>query len=226
VGGGSKILALDTATNSCSVAYWSDGVCVASRFEVMARGQSEALAPMAAAVMRDAAGAGGFETLDGVAVTVGPGTFTGVRIGLAAAKALALPRRLPVVALTTFDALRCGIDQGDNPLLIAIETKRADFYVQLFAPGGKPVSAPAALDAEDIAPLLLGGPVALGGDGARRLLAALPGEASRFRRLSMPDCPNAAVFGACAAERLDGGVLGAAEPLYLRPPSVTLRPAG
>ncbi|MCH7931874.1 MAG: tRNA (adenosine(37)-N6)-threonylcarbamoyltransferase complex dimerization subunit type 1 TsaB, partial [Proteobacteria bacterium] len=93
-----NVLALDTATAACSVALWSDGTVLAQRFATMARGHAEALMPMVEAVMAEAGLA--FADLDLVATTVGPGTFTGLRVGLAAARGLALAGGLPIVGVT------------------------------------------------------------------------------------------------------------------------------
>ncbi|WP_420345966.1 tRNA (adenosine(37)-N6)-threonylcarbamoyltransferase complex dimerization subunit type 1 TsaB [Pelagibius sp.] len=95
------LLALEAAGAACSAAVWAGGRVAARRFAPMLRGQSEHLVPMIAEAMAD--WGGGFAALDAVAVTTGPGGFTGVRIGLAAARGLALARRLPVLGLSSFE---------------------------------------------------------------------------------------------------------------------------
>ena len=95
-----KILAFDSATSACSAAIWRDGEIPARRFVAMERGQSEALIPMVVEVLKEAGLT--YAEIDFIAVTVGPGSFTGVRIGLAAARGMALAGGLPVVGVTTF----------------------------------------------------------------------------------------------------------------------------
>mgnify|MGYP001185323170 CR=1 FL=1 len=218
-----KILAFDTAANACSAALWVAGDVVAARHEVMVRGQAEALAPMIAdlfeeaPVLRD-----GFAELDAISVTVGPGTFTGVRIGLAMARALALPRQLPIIGLTTIDAVHWQSPTVKTPLLVALETKRDDFYIQLFDHAGTAAMAPSALTAEQVLAHLPSEPVTLVGDGAERLALALAEAGGPNSQSIGSIMPIAGEFVALAAERLQNGVLGDAEPLYLRSPSVTL----
>ena len=97
------VLAIDTACSACSAALARDGVVVAARSEAMARGHAEALMPMVQAVMAEARIA--WADLELVAVTNGPGSFTGLRTGLAAARGIALAQGIPVAGVTTLEAV-------------------------------------------------------------------------------------------------------------------------
>jgi tRNA threonylcarbamoyladenosine biosynthesis protein TsaB len=220
-----NILALDTATNTCSVALWSEGRVIAALSENMERGQAEALAPMISAVMIEARQIipEEFSALHAIAVTIGPGAFTGVRIGLATAKALALPRQLPVIGLTTFEAIGCDVDQMHQPLLLAIETKREDFYVQMFDNAGAAAMEPVALTANEIRPLLPSEPFMVAGDGADRLISLLSAPGHDLSIVKVQATLDAKNFVALAAKRYQQGNVGRLSPLYLRAPSVTLR---
>ncbi len=99
----SSILAMDTAGGACSAALWRNGQVVASRFELLRRGHAERLVPMIEAVMAE--GAMAYADLDCLAVTLGPGGFTGVRIGLATARGLALACGRPLVGVSNFQVL-------------------------------------------------------------------------------------------------------------------------
>ncbi len=115
-----RILALDTATSACSAALWHDGRVCARRLVRMERGQSEALMPMVLDVLAEAGC--GFSQLDLLAVTVGPGAFTGLRIGLAAARGMALASGIPCLGVTTLEAVAHGVPEGEraaDPLLVA-----------------------------------------------------------------------------------------------------------
>ena len=97
------LLAVDTAGSSCSIAVAAGNEILCLRHEPMERGQAEALLPMAAAAMREA----GFPpaSLDCVATAVGPGSFTGIRVGLAAAQGIALALGAPLIGVTGFEAV-------------------------------------------------------------------------------------------------------------------------
>ena len=92
-----KILACDTALGACSVAVLDGEKTLAHRFEVMARGHAEALAPMVDDTMRESGLA--FSQIDRLAVTTGPGTFTGQRVGLAFMRALRVALKKPLLGL-------------------------------------------------------------------------------------------------------------------------------
>ncbi|MDH3228650.1 MAG: tRNA (adenosine(37)-N6)-threonylcarbamoyltransferase complex dimerization subunit type 1 TsaB [Alphaproteobacteria bacterium] len=215
------LLAVDCATNACSAALWLDGGPGPRRYRPMRRGHAEALMPMVGAVM-DEAGLS-FSDLDAIAVTTGPGAFTGIRIGLAAARGFALAAGLPLIGVTTLEAVASAHDGGGAHLLVALDSKRDDIYVQLFGPDGAPLTDPASAVPEAAARLVPEGPaVALAGDAADRMAAALAGREPAPRRLGGPGLPDAAVVARLAARRFAAAPPGPrkAPPsaLYLRPP--------
>ena len=106
------ILALDTALAACSVALWGEGRILAHKSEDMARGHSERLIPMVLEVMHEAGV--GFAAVTQIAATVGPGSFTGVRIALAAARGLALARHVPLIGVTTLEVVAGVAQQGSD----------------------------------------------------------------------------------------------------------------
>ena len=218
-----KILVFDTSANACSAALWANGKVACACFQVMSRGHSEALAPMISEVFEKYDGCD-FDAgdLSAIAVTIGPGTFTGIRIGLATARALALPRRLPVIGLTNFDVVFWQAPKVKGSTLVVLETKREDFYVQVFSENKEPVQGPMALTAEEIQIRLPDEPVTLIGDGAERLDQQLVDFGREPSRLFGGVEPVAMEFAELASERFDSGVYADPEPLYLRAPSVTV----
>ncbi|MGE5145209.1 MAG: tRNA (adenosine(37)-N6)-threonylcarbamoyltransferase complex dimerization subunit type 1 TsaB [Candidatus Eiseniibacteriota bacterium] len=218
------VLGLDSAAGACSAALWRDGAVIARRLTLMERGHAEALMPMAEAVMTEAGM--DFAALDAVGVTVGPGAFTGVRIGLAAARGLALAAGVPAVGVTTFEALSAAVPEDERAgraLLVAIDTKRADVYAQLFDAALAPLSEPAALSPAALAERLPAVPLLAVGDGVRLLAEVLAGR--DVRASAAPSHPDAAWVATLAASRLAAGRPAAPPaPLYLRPPDA-IRPA-
>ncbi|MEO0036333.1 MAG: hypothetical protein RLZZ501_2356 [Pseudomonadota bacterium] len=213
------VLAIDASTSACSAALRRDGRIVAHRLTAMARGQSEALLPMVAAVMAEAGQ--DFAGLDLIAVTVGPGAFTGLRIGLAAARGLALASGRPLAGIATPLAVAAAVpaaERAGRVLVVALDSRRDRPWVQVFAPDLAPLTAVAALAPAEIEATLAGRPALLVGDGAAALAPALPQAVAA----TSPGWPDAAVVAALAAERWPRGDTLPAEPLYLRPPDVTL----
>lgn len=214
-----RVLAIDSALAACSVAVLVDGRLAAHRFEPMARGHAERLLPMVREVAAEARL--GFADFDLFAVTVGPGHFTGLRVGLAAAQGLALAWGRPLAGVTTLEAVAAAVPAGGRPLVVALESKREDLYVQVFV-GGRAIDRPMALAPERVADWAWPpGELALAGDGAARLQPLLAAAGLRSLRLG-PDTPDAAAVARLAAGRHGTAAALPAEPLYLRPPDVTL----
>ncbi len=221
-----RILGLDTATSACSAALWCEGHILARRFAAMQRGQSETLMPMVRAVMAESGSS--FEALDAIAVTVGPGAFTGVRIGLAAARAMARAAEVPLLGVTTFEAVAHAQTTPRRSLLVALDTKRDDVYVQLFGRDLNPLLDPRACMPESVPAILPATPVDLVGDAASSLHRVLIAAGRRDQVVDGPVLPDAAVVAALAARRIAerppkvGDPMPA--PLYLRPPDATPMP--
>jgi tRNA threonylcarbamoyladenosine biosynthesis protein TsaB len=139
-----RVLAIDTALAACSAAVLDTayGGIVASESLPMVRGHAEALMPLVARVMK-ASGAA-ISDLDRIVVTTGPGSFTGLRVGIAAARGLALATGVPAVGVSTLSAYAApylGVD-GENPVIAAIDARHGHVYLQIFGPGGRTLVAP------------------------------------------------------------------------------------
>lgn len=226
-----KILAFDTAASACSAAIWRDGRLAAHRYERMERGQSEALIPMVMATLADAGES--LAVLDLIAVTVGPGAFTGLRIGLAAAKGFSLATGIPCLGVSTFEAVAHAVPQQEREsarLLVVLETKREDVYAQAFDAALHPLTAPAAVTLEALADFMrphAKSRLLIAGDAAARTLAALGAEGSRLEPVGGAGVPDARHVAAIAAVRFRPDMqLPPLAPLYLRPPEARLPKAG
>lgn len=223
------IFALDAAGGACSVALWASGEVLSRRFEAMVRGQSEQLVPMIGSVMADLPG--GFAALDALAVTTGPGGFTGVRIGLATARGLALARRLPLIGLSSFEVSAAAVTETERSgrrVVALIDSKRSDVFLQSFDASLTPLGDPREVALAGLAEVLPAGPLMLTGDAAEKGLAVLKtaGHAA-VQKAAGAGAADAAVLAARAAWHLGqgagegGGQARAVQPIYLRAPDVT-----
>ncbi len=139
-----RVLAIDTALAACSAAVLdtAHGRIVASESLPMYRGHAEALIPLVDRVMK--ASGMVFRELDRVVVTTGPGSFTGLRVGISAARGLGLANKLPVVGVSTLSAYAApylGVDDI-SPVVAAIDARHEQVYLQVFAPGGQTLIGP------------------------------------------------------------------------------------
>jgi tRNA threonylcarbamoyl adenosine modification protein YeaZ len=163
-----RILAIDTALGSCAACVLESGAPepLAAEHLLLERGHAEALMPLLARVMERVDG--GFSSLSRVAVTVGPGSFTGLRVGLSAARAIGLSAALPVVGVSTLAAY-CAAMMGREVGRIAaaaIDARHGTVYFQAIAPGGVALGPPRQCSYRDAVRLIGAGPVSLAGSGA------------------------------------------------------------
>jgi tRNA threonylcarbamoyladenosine biosynthesis protein TsaB len=224
-----RILAIDTALEACAVAVLDTDRHggLTSRSLPMMRGHAEALMPMIAAVM-NAAGME-FAALDRIAVTVGPGSFTGLRVGVAAARGIALAAGKPAVGLTTLAALAAPFfDMDDSKaLLAAIDARHGQVYMQLFGPGGRALMTPRLAALDDAIRAATTSPTRIVGNGAKLIEAAWPANARRpvsVNAVRAPDIGWVARLGAAAAETAEGAA--GVRPLYLRGAGAEPQPTG
>ena len=131
-----NILSFDTTLNRCSVAVLAAGQVLAHRYQALQRGHAEALMPMISDALLTAGMA--FSDLDLISVTTGPGTFTGQRVGLSAARGIAVARGLPVQGVGSLSAIAHAArndghdDLQDKDILVVLDARRGQFYVQHF----------------------------------------------------------------------------------------------
>jgi tRNA threonylcarbamoyladenosine biosynthesis protein TsaB len=227
------VLGLDTAANACSAAVWDDGGVVAHECLHMARGHTEALIPMVRRVL--AAAAAGFRDVDLVAVTVGPGAFTGLRVGLAAARGIALAAKVPCIGVTTLEAIAAAVPRPARDglpekriVLVALDTRRGDFYAQAFSAQGTGLAVPRVVDAAGLPDLVTAGEALVAGDARAAAVAELrcAGIAAEF--VAGSDHPDAGVVAAMAAARFQAGDFDPEPPLplYVRRPEATIAADG
>lgn len=209
-----KILAVDTALGACSAALLHDERILAHRFEPMDRGHAERLAPMVEEVAREAAV--DFASLDRLAVTTGPGTFTGQRVGLAFMRGLRVALHRPLIGITTLAAMAAQA-RAETGAAIAIplhDARRDEVYIEI-----ENQLPPSVLPFEEVIALLrelADDRVALAGTAASRVCDAL---ANRFLLSSVrqPDALWVARL-AMTADATDS----APRPIYLRAPDAKL----
>jgi tRNA threonylcarbamoyladenosine biosynthesis protein TsaB len=213
-----RVLAIDTALEACSAAVLDtdQGGILASESIPMARGHAEALMPLVARVMDDAMLE--FMELDRIAVTVGPGSFTGLRVGVAAARGLAVAAGKPAVGLTTLAAFAAPYIAADDvtPLITAIDARNEQVYMQLFGTGGRTLIQPRLASLRDAVRASTAGPARLVGSAAAMMAAAWPASEPRPAVIDGARAPVidwVAHLGAAAAQ-----AQSLPKPLYLRAP--------
>jgi tRNA threonylcarbamoyladenosine biosynthesis protein TsaB len=221
-----NVLAVSTSTPRGSVALVRDGEAVAAVAYADLQGHAERLFEAIDAVLAQAGVGRG--ALSGLACDVGPGSFTGVRVGVASAKGIALGLGLPLAGVVSLEAMAAaafaaGAAGPDDVVVAALDAKKGEVFVAAYGAGGEVLAAPAArpLGPEAFSLLPPGRRVVVVGEVAAGI--ALPAWMAIARAPKSLDLPDAGWIGRLALARLataDGG--DAVEPLYVRPPDITL----
>ena len=225
-----KILAIDTSLAACSAAVVDGKSLVGHRFEVIGRGHGEVLIPMIDDLR--AGSALDFGDLDLIAVSVGPGSFTGVRVGIATARALALAADIPTRGFVSLEiiaagAVHSGLVPAGHGVTAVIDARRGEVYHQSFGrdliAATAPALSPLPLAAANT-PGIPGVLVGTGADGFHPYLADL---GKSWVLLDAAAQPDARVLARLAWEQrsaaAEGGIEnGPVRPLYLRAPDAKL----
>jgi tRNA threonylcarbamoyladenosine biosynthesis protein TsaB len=212
------ILALDTALDACAAAVLDTraGKLIAVESQSMKRGHAEALMPLIARVMKESGLP--FAALDRIAVTTGPGSFTGLRVGLSAARGIGLAAGKPVVGLTTLSAYAAPVvsESGDNPVISAIDARHDQIYFQVVSHDGSTLVRPkVAPIAEALEAAQFGAPH-LVGNAAAILADRWPSDSPppfKVEALAAPDIIWVAWLGAAVDP-----ATAPPKPFYLRAP--------
>jgi tRNA threonylcarbamoyladenosine biosynthesis protein TsaB len=212
------ILAIDTALDACSAAVLdtSASKIIAQESQPMQRGHAEALMPLIARVMKSSGTA--FTALDRIAVTTGPGSFTGLRVGLSAARGIALAADKPAVGLTTLTAYAAPVvaENGEHPIISAVDARHGQVYFQAVSGDGSPLIRPKLAPIEEALEAAKYGAPHLVGNAAKILADRWSAEAPPPFRVDMrpaPDIVWVAWVGAAVSPET-----APAKPYYLRAP--------
>jgi tRNA threonylcarbamoyladenosine biosynthesis protein TsaB len=213
-----RLLAIDTALAACSAAVFDtqQGGVIASASLPMLRGHAEALMPLIRRVMDEAGTA--FRDLDRVVVTTGPGSFTGLRVGIAAARGIALAINKPAVGLSTLSAYAAPYlaDDDNAPVVVAIDARHAHVYLQVFAAGGRTVTGPRLAPLNEAVRAAAAAPARIVGSAAQLVadgLAVTDAKPLHVDAGGAPDIEWVARMGAAIPEGQSPPV-----PQYLRAP--------
>jgi tRNA threonylcarbamoyl adenosine modification protein YeaZ len=213
-----RVLAIDTALEACAAAVLdaATGAVLAAESLPLERGHAEALLPLIDRVVSGIEGR--FSAIDRVAVTIGPGSYTGLRVGISAARAIGLAAGAPVVGVSTLSALLAPlVASGERRLAAAaIDARHGAVYLQAIAPGGRTIVPASHLSLRDAVRHLGSGPVVITGSGAA-VIAAEAIEAGVSVELGLAElAPDIAWVARLAAIADPAHALP--KPLYLKGP--------
>jgi len=212
------ILAIDTALDACSAAVLDTRASrtIATESQSMKRGHAEALMPQIGRVMKESGLP--FAALDRVAVTTGPGSFTGLRVGLSAARGIGLAAGKPVVGLTTLSAYAAPIvsENGEHPILVAIDARHDQVYFQVVSANGSSLIRPKVAPISEALAASRFGALHLVGNAAKILADHWPSDAPAPIQVDAQPAPDI-TWVAWLGAAVEPGT-APPKPYYLRAP--------
>ena len=220
-----RILAVDASCGAASVAIVESGEVepMATLTRPMTRGHAEALAPMVEEAAR--AVAGGLGSLDRIAVTIGPGSFTGIRVGVALARAMGLALGIPVVGVSTLAAFAAPLLSAPRQGVIAsaIDARHGSIYFQLFDPSGRPLGPPRCDSLRECVRGIGAGPALLSGNAATLVATEAHRAGLPYDLGAATDAPDIVAVARLGLALDPAG--NPARPLYVKPPDAKPNPA-
>ena len=212
------ILAIDTALDACAAAVLDTeaGKLIAWESQSMKRGHAEALMPLIGRVI--AASGTAFASLGRIAVTTGPGSFTGLRVGLSAARGIALAANIPVVGVTTLAAYAAPVvtQNAEHPVISVIDARHDQVYLQVVSGNGSALVRPRVAPMEEALEACRFGAPYVVGNAAGLLGERWPSQAVPPAGVDMQPAPDIAWVGWLGAAVSPN--TAPARPFYLRAP--------
>jgi tRNA threonylcarbamoyladenosine biosynthesis protein TsaB len=213
-----RVLAIDTALGACSAAVLDTayGGILASESLPMTRGHAEALMPLVARIMEQSGMA--FPDIDRVVVTTGPGSFTGLRVGISAARGIALAGEKTALGISTLSAYAAPHTAANDrvPVIAVIDARHDHVYLQVFGPGGRAFTAPRLATLREARQAAAEAPACIVGSAARSVaagLSATDAQPASVDARGAPDIDWVARMGAVLPEEQSPP-----KPQYLRAP--------
>lgn len=217
----SKLLFIETSTSLCSTALAEDGRIVAVRRS----SEPRAHASMTAVFVKEMMDEAGWAAPDAVCVSMGPGSYTGLRVGVSTAKGLCFGWKVPLIAISTLDilarqAIEAGLPDGCAAILPMVDARRMEVYTAPYSPTGERLGdiAPVVLDANSFSDLFASGPVVVIGDAAEKFKNC---HSERSEGISfIQACPEATAMLAPAMQKYakkEFEDVAYFEPFYLKP---------
>jgi len=191
-----RLLLIETSTSLCSTALAEDGRIVCSRRSTEPRAHASLTAVFVKEMLEESGWT--VRELDAVAVSAGPGSYTGLRVGSSTAKGLCFGGQVPLIAVSTLDilarqAIEAGLPEGCKAILPMVDARRMEVYTAVYSPDGARLTdiSPVILDENSFADLFASGPVAVIGDAAEKFA---PLRATAAGSVFMQCCPEASAM--------------------------------
>ena len=206
---------IDTAGRGCNIALFDESGLIDKASEDIERGHAETLLPFYETLMHKVKKSS--ESIETIYVTIGPGSFTGLRVGLSVARFMAFSLQRPIYGITTFQAFSTGLD-ADEKRLVLIETKRSDYYCQMLDQKHKPIGEAQSMPLNDVDAIIADNPALIvTGDAVDRYV-----EESTHQNLNVLSQPMINIEKTISAINMSLFDLKAADAFYIRDADVSI----